>query len=171
MPLDNGKMRILDAGCGSGSLAIELKKKYPSLELYGIDADAKILSLAWTKMRKEKINFILQPAFVQKLPFPDHYFDVVYSSLVFHHLKTAVKEEALQEIHRVLKKKGSFYLFDFGKPSHKLFSFLSWSSVIFEDGRDNYKGRIPTMMKEAGFTSIQNRGEWRYNIHFLQARK
>lgn len=43
---------------------------------------------------------------LQRLPFPDNHFDVVYSSHVLEHFSPATAEALLQECHRVLKKNG-----------------------------------------------------------------
>lgn len=68
---------------------------------------------------------------MQKLPFADNHFDVVYSSLVLHHLKTEDKKKAFKEIHRVLKNDGFFLLADFGKPKNR-FLIISLFTAIFE---------------------------------------
>lgn len=164
----NKAFRVLDAGCGPGQIAVTLKKSKPKVNICGIDADSEILSMAKEKSGKLGIKF--QQAYLQKLPYPDNYFDVVYSSLVFHHLKTKEKNEAILEIYRVLKPKGKFLLADFGKPKN-LFPLGSWFSVIFEEGHDNYKGNLPKMVSEAKFKSVKAIGEYKHNISFLLASK
>ena len=160
---------ILDAGCGTGSLAIELKKLKPKLELYGIDADLNALAIAKEKSKKEMIKIYYKKAFLQEIPFGDNFFDFIYSSLVFHHLSTNTKQEAMKEIHRVLKKRGCFLLADFGKPKNKISAIFSLFTIFFEEGYDNYKGKIPEMLKKAKFKLIKKMGEYRYNIHFFIA--
>lgn len=167
----NKKLRVLDAGCGTGSLAIELKKLKPKLELYAIDIDDGILSIAREKAKKQKLKINFKKAFIQKLPFPDKYFDFVYSSLVIHHLKAKDKELALEEICRITKKGGSFLLADFGKPRNALSSVFSFFSIVFEQGYENYKGKLPDMLLNAKFKKVEKTGQYRYNIHFLLTRK
>ncbi len=169
--IPNKKLKVLDAGCGTGSLVIELKRLMPRLNVYAIDADERILSIARIKAEKEKVRINFKKAFLQKLPFPDNYFDFVYSSLVLHHLKTADKEEALKEIYRVLRKGGSFLLVDFGRPKNLISSLFSLFSIIFEDGYDNFQGKIPKMLLNIKFKNIRRIGGYRYNIQFLGARK
>ena len=77
----------------------------------------------------------------------------------------------MKEIKRVLKTGGIFLLADFGKPQQTWFSPFSWFTVLFEEGRDNYLGKIPEMIKQAGFREIQKVGEYRYNVHFLIGKK
>jgi SAM-dependent methyltransferase len=161
----NKKITILDAGCGTGSLAKEVKKKYPNINLYAIDIDPNILSIAKKKGYKQEIHF--SKASITKLPFPSNHFDVVYSSLVIHHLPTKLKQEALNEIKRVLKKEGKFFLIDLGKPKHWIFTPVLWFAYYFEEANDNYHGKLPLMMKNAGFTSIKQLGWYRGSIEFL----
>ncbi len=44
----------------------------------------------------------------EDLPFASSSFDVVASTLIFHHLTTEIKQLAMTEIHRVLKPDGRF---------------------------------------------------------------
>ena len=169
--LPKRKLRVMDAGCGSGSLAIDVKKESQNISLYAIDADPNILAIAENKAKEENLPINFKKAFLQKLPFPDNSFDVVYSSLVFHHLSNDIKKEAMKEIHRVLKKSGRFLLVDFGKPKNKLFSVFSWFTVLFEEGYDNYKGKIPEMLSNAGFSTVAEVERYRFNIVFLEAVK
>ena len=107
--------KVLDAGCGSASLTIEIKNTFPTISLSAVDADPNILAMAEKKAHAQNISINFKEAFLQKLPFIDNSFDVVYSSLVFHHLNKNSKNEAMKEIYRVLKKNGRFLLVDFGK--------------------------------------------------------
>lgn len=163
LKLNSYPCRVLDVGCGTGTLLIELKRKYQSIQFYGVDPDAAILRIATRKAEKANVQINLKQAFAQKLPFASRSFDVVYSSLVFHHLPTDVKKKVLEEIHRVLKNKGRFVLSDFGKPRHH-FLLFPWFACKFEEGYDNYRGRVPTMIKSAGFRIVQKIGEYRHGI-------
>jgi len=164
-------MKVLDAGCGSGSLALDVKKQYPKCIIFAVDADPRILVIAQRKATREKVEINFKEAFLQKLPFIDNSFDVVYSSLVFHHLNKNSKNEAMKEIYRVLKKNGRFLLVDFGKPKNKLVSLFSWFTVLLEEGMDNYQGKIPGMLSSAGFSEVKEVGRYRGTIVFLEAIK
>lgn len=169
--LPKDKLRVMDAGCGSGSLAMDVKKEYQNSLLYAVDADPRILAIAEKKVNEVGIQINFREAFLQKLPFSDNSFDVVYSSLVFHHLNNDIKKKSMTEIHKVLKKDGRFLLVDFGKPKNKLFSVFSWFTVIFEEGYDNYEGRIPEMLLNAGFSTVTEIERYRFNVVFLEAVK
>jgi ubiquinone/menaquinone biosynthesis C-methylase UbiE len=167
--LNDSELQVLDAGCGSGSLSIEIKQAYPKITLHAIDADSSILKLAKRKFAKANAEIHLQQAYLQKLPFPDNSFDVVYSSLVIHHLKTKEKIAAFAEISRILKPSGYFFLADFSKPSSIFFAPFSWFTVFFEEGLDNYRGKIPTMLKSR--FHVQKISKYRFNITFWKAVK
>jgi len=165
LALSNAPLTILDAGCGTGSLAMALKAKNPKLNIHAVDADERILHIA--KRKTKNIRF--QQAYLQRLPYPNNYFDAIYSSLVLHHLPTKEKYKALRELHRVLKKDGTILLSDFGKP--RRFAFMSWFTILFEEGLDNYKGKIPGMLIKCGFMQVQKVAEHRGNIHLCKAKK
>ena len=146
--------RLLDLGCGTGSLIIFAKKRNSNVDIVGVDVDERVLEIAQRKIQKETLKVRLVKTGASKLPFPDSSFDVVVSTLVFHHLPTDVKKEALKEIHRVLKKNGRFLLADFGKLGLlKIFYYLE---VLFripeaKTAKDNVEGKIPEYLKQAGF--------------------
>ena len=48
--------RIVDIGCGTGSLAIRLKKTEPGAEIIGLDPDADVLARARQKAQDQNID-------------------------------------------------------------------------------------------------------------------
>jgi len=148
--------KLLDVGCGTGSLLIVAKKLYPEITAVGVDIDEKILKIAKNKTQKEnlKIEFIKTSA--DKLLFDDSSFDVVISSLVFHHLPLDVKKKTIGEIKRILKKDGQFLLVDFGKTDNP------WINIFYQivkflrieeatTLKDNVDGKLPILLKQFGF--------------------
>lgn len=168
--LPNKKIRVLDVGCGTGTVAVELKQQKSKIELYGIDPDEKILALARKKIIKNSVSVHLKQAYAQKLPFPDNHFDAAYSSLVWHHIPDHAKQECFNEVFRVLKKDGRFVLSDFGKPKYWWLPSAAHFARFFEDGKANYEGRIPAMMEKAGF-EIAKRKQCKKSIEILEGRK
>ncbi|NQV92026.1 class I SAM-dependent methyltransferase [Candidatus Woesearchaeota archaeon] len=164
--ITNPNAKVLDAGCGTGTLAMELLQKHPGIHFNGVDADEKILTIARKKTSKIKFS----KAFLQKLPFEDDSFDIIYSSLVFHHIPSKDKVKSMKEIYRVLKSDGYFLLSDFGKPKNIFLAVFSWFTMFFEEGYDNYHGKIPLMLKEAGF-HVEEVARYKFNLSLLKCGK
>jgi len=91
--------RVLDVGCGKGFLLYDFTKVVPGLELYGLDISQYAIENA-----KDEIKDRLQVGNATSLPFPDHYFDFVYSITTLHNLHCYDLDKALREIQRVAKK-------------------------------------------------------------------
>ena len=96
--------RILDYGCGKGRTVEEGMKR--GLDIFGVEAFSHG-SGTTIKEELQKLG-LLQGRVLElqgsKIPFPDHYFDMVISNQVFEHVVQL--EEALEEINRVLKPGG-----------------------------------------------------------------
>jgi ubiquinone/menaquinone biosynthesis C-methylase UbiE len=74
-------MRILDVGCGTGSLARLLARSLDDVQVVGLDADEEMLELARQMLEREKLadRVTLRQEDAQRLPFPDASFDLVTS--------------------------------------------------------------------------------------------
>ena len=148
--------RILDIGCGTGTLAVMLKRSETHLEVIGLDPDPKALRRAKTKATRAGLSLQLDQGFADELPYAEHSFDRVFSSFMFHHLEEESREKALREVLRVLKPGGSFHLLDFvgdhEHGSHGHLSRLFHSSVRLKDNSD---ARIVQLMRRAGFTNVE----------------
>jgi len=108
------RMKVLDLGCGTGTLTLMLKRAYPEAQVTGLDGDPQVLDIARDKSRGVDIQW--DEGLASSLPYPDSTFDRVVTSLVIHHLITDDKRLAFKEIHRVLKPDGELYVLDFGAP-------------------------------------------------------
>jgi ubiquinone/menaquinone biosynthesis C-methylase UbiE len=156
-----GDEALLDLGCGTGTLIIELKKRFPGMAITGMDPDTKMLRMAEYKARKAGTGVELRHGFAQQMPFAGDSFDVVTSTLVFHHLPAEVKRQAMSEIRRVLKPTGFFLLADFGKPETAVLKVFLGFVGLFESLSDNVHGRLPVMLREAGFQVEEGTPGWR----------
>jgi len=152
-------MRVMDLGCGTGTLAIMAKRAQPNAELVGLDADPEMLKMAYTKKDQENLDVKFDVGFTNDLPYPDASFDRVLSSIMIHHLKTPDKEKTAREIYRVLKPGGQLHVIDFGRPSTFYGKLLGPFLHKFEEANDNIDGKLPIIFREAGL-NVQEKGDF-----------
>ena len=143
--------RILEIGCGTGNLAILIKRLHPDADVVGLDPDPKALARARRNAGREALAVQLDRGFAEDLPYPDASFDRVFSAFMFHHLGSDEKEKALRETRRVLKPGGSLHLLDFGGAKVQSDGLIARLSHRSKRLRDNFGDRVPTLMREAGF--------------------
>ncbi|HET9532222.1 MAG TPA: class I SAM-dependent methyltransferase, partial [Blastocatellia bacterium] len=108
--------RVLDIGCGTGTLVTLIKRLHPEVEVVGLDPDPKALARARLKSERTGASVQFDQGYADELPYADASFDRVLSSFMFHHLQRDVKEGTLREVRRVLKPGGSLHLLDFAGP-------------------------------------------------------
>ncbi|MEO7838129.1 MAG: methyltransferase domain-containing protein [Anaerolineales bacterium] len=147
------KMKVLDLGCGTGTLTLMLKKTHPEAEVTGLDGDPQVLDIAREKSRGTNIQW--DEGLASSLPYPDSVFDRVVTSLVIHHLVTEDKCHAFKEIYRVLKPNGELHVLDFGAPHSSLTRFMIRYMRRLEETADNFDGLIPRLITEAGFSGVK----------------
>lgn len=144
--------RVLEVGCGTGELLAAVAAETPGCSVTGIDPDHGALRIAQRKLDERRLAARLVPGRAEELPFEDGSFDLVVSSLMLHHLDSRKKVQALREWHRVLAPGGALLLFDFGVPRTRWLRLLLWPLRfhVFEEQADNFRGRVPGMLVEAG---------------------
>src|SRR3954464_1128163 len=142
--------RMLEIGCGTGTLALLVKRLRPQLEVVGLDPDLKALARADRKARRAGLALELDRGFADALPYEEGRFDRVLSSLMFHHLEAGLRLASLREVLRFLRPGGSLHLMDFGGDSHRLHG-LARVSRRSHRLEDNWDTRIPALMVQAGF--------------------
>jgi len=151
---------ILDVACGTGTLALLLKTRHPEANVTGIDGDRTILNIARTKSAKAQISIQLAQGLSYDLPYADEHFDIVLSSLLFHHLSCDMKNRTAMEMSRVLKPGGMIHIADWGKPDNAIMAFLFYGIQLldgFSNTDDNRNGLLPQIFKEAGFKETSAR--------------
>jgi len=146
--------RVLDLGCGTGTLTILIKRTHALAEVVGLDGDPRILAIARAKAAREGAELTLDHGMAFQMPYPDQAFDRVLSSLVLHHLTTENKQRALREVFRILRPGGEVHVVDFGKPHTAWTCLISRILQRFEQVGDNIKGVLPTMFRQAGLDQV-----------------
>lgn len=102
-----GGDRVLDVGCGTGTLLHELGRKCPEALLVGVDPVPEMLAVA---RRRLPSDVVLLEGRAERLPCEDGSFDVVVSCNVFHYIRQPIA--ALKEMGRVLRPGGELVITD-----------------------------------------------------------
>jgi SAM-dependent methyltransferase len=147
--------RVLDLGCGTGTLAIEAKRRQPDAEVAGLDADPEMLAQAERKAETAGVELDLTEGLSTELPYDEASFDRVLSTLFFHHLEPEPKRRTAREIARVLRPGGELHVADWGPPSDPVMSlaFLGIRALDgFSNTEDNQRGALPAIFAAAGMS-------------------
>jgi ubiquinone/menaquinone biosynthesis C-methylase UbiE len=126
---DHGE--AVDLGCGPGLLVTEMALHAPGLHVTGIDLSQEMLESAREFARQagvgDRVDFRLGN--VEAIPFPDGSLDLVVSTLSLHHWADPL--QVLNEVNRVLKPGGVFYIFDLRRDMAPPFYLLIWFATQF----------------------------------------
>jgi demethylmenaquinone methyltransferase/2-methoxy-6-polyprenyl-1,4-benzoquinol methylase/phosphoethanolamine N-methyltransferase len=141
---------VLDVGCGTGTLALLAKERVgPSGQVHGIDATPQMVERAKAKAHKKKVDVHFDEGLVERLDFPDERFDVVFSTLMMHHLPMDLKQQGLKEIRRVLKAGGRLLIVDFGGRGHSL------GTLIHGQQAKRLGDGLAHLVASAGFSGVE----------------
>lgn len=153
--------RILDLGCGTGSLMLELTRQQPAAYIVGLDADPQTLTRAQAKLAKAGRNGRLVEGFADNPPrdkdlVPES-FDKAVTSLFLHHLSRDGKRAALANAAMLLKPGGELHIADWGEARDWL-QRVRFLTIQLLDGfattGDNVHGLLPFLIGEAGFVDV-----------------
>ncbi len=140
--------RVLDVGCGTGALLRVVAQRFPEAELVGVDASAEMIRMAdAANPVPERLRFVRAQA--EELPFADGHFDLILSTISFHHW--ADQGKGLREVARALVPGGLFLLADhFVIPLQRVFFATPKRRERFHTPAE-----IGSMLREAGFAQIE----------------
>lgn len=153
--LEGNPSRILDLGCGTGDLSINIAYLAinKDLEISGLDYSLPMLELAKRKAERagvgDKVVFIHGDAV--KIPFPDNHFDCVGISFAFRNLtyQNPLCQPHLAEVLRVLRNGGRYIIVESSQPQNRLIRAL-------------FHLYLCSFVKPAGIILSGNRGAYRY---------
>ena len=152
--------RILDLGCGTGTLSVWIKQRHPDALVTAVDGDPAVLEIARRKAATNGVAISFDRAYSTALPYRERCFDKVMSTLFFHHLAMSEKEMTLAEIYRVLSPGGQLHVADWGQASGPLMRFLFFGIQILDGYRntqDNVSGKLLEAISMAGFVNVTER--------------
>lgn len=101
---ENGRLRVLDVGCGTGRTLLQLARSLPEHAYAGVDLSPYYVSEARAALQSSGVRLVSANA--EALPFGDGEFDAVVSVFLFHELPRRVRRDVLGEIRRVLRPGG-----------------------------------------------------------------
>ena len=150
--------RVLDLGCGTGTLAMLVKRRQPRAEVVGLDADPEMLDRARAKAEEAGVELELTEGLSTELPYKGRSFDRVLSTLFFHHLDPEPKRVTAREIARVLRRTGELHVADWGPPSDPAMR-IAFQGIRLFDGfsntAENYRGELPAIFEGAGLRQAE----------------
>jgi ubiquinone/menaquinone biosynthesis C-methylase UbiE len=159
-------MRLIDCGCGPGSITVDLARAVTPGEAIGIDLRADALLQGRTLARERGIvNVAFQAASVYHLPYTDSSFDAAFACAVLQHL--AAPLAALKEMRRVLKPGGVIGIADgsstitFRYPTNSLlqaYDKLRGREREYNTGRPSDALALRALLRKAGFARTRASG-------------
>jgi SAM-dependent methyltransferase len=161
--------KVLDVGCGPGTITTDLADRVPQGHVTGIDAAQEVIEQA-RKLAGDRGGVDFATGDVYALDYPDGAFDVVHAHQILQHLGDPVR--ALREMRRVTKPGGLVAVRDAD------FGGMTWypELPILDEWRPLYKRvargnggephggrRLHAWAREAGLTDITNSSStWTY---------
>jgi ubiquinone/menaquinone biosynthesis C-methylase UbiE len=150
--------RLLDAGCGPGTITLGLARRVAPGQVVGIDIEDSQFANAREQAQRESLPLELRKASIYELPFDNESFDAVFSHAVLQHLSDPIA--ALAELRRVLKPCGTIGIRagDMGgilvdaESDGPAKGFAAYLSNRENDGGDPYLGRkLARLLRKSGF--------------------
>jgi len=166
LPYLRATHRLLDFGCGPGSITVDLARSVDAV--VGVDSSAEAIAIADQDAAAPNVEYV--EASVYELPFPDGSFDVAYGHQILHHLGNPVA--ALAEVRRVLVPGGVLAVreTDFGTMTHypHYAELDAWLELFHKVARSNggepdAGRRLAGWVRAAGYDDIlATSSSWHY---------
>lgn len=109
IPFDKtNPIKVIDVGCGTGTIARKIKGKYPNAKITCLDLAENMIEMAKIKMQKyDDVTYMVGDFCDFQF---DRKYDAIVSSLALHHLVTDDnKKQFYQKVFNNLSKRGVFY--------------------------------------------------------------
>jgi ubiquinone/menaquinone biosynthesis C-methylase UbiE len=141
---------VLDVGCGTGQLLLEVARRVGRAgRVAGVDPGIEQITRARAKAARRNVPIEFQIGVIEQLAFPDQTFDVVFSTIMMHHLPASLKRQGLAEIARVLKPGGRLVIADFKRKQER-----TGQVVRFHAGGSSMHD-LAAIVSEAGFEHLE----------------
>ena len=140
---------ILDVGCGTGRLLRTASQRFPEARLEGVDAAPQMIEVA-TRLLPPGAPIHFQEATAEALPFANGQFDLIFSTMTFHHW--ADQRKGVSEVARVLAPEGRWLLADFVGQG-----FVRWWTQLLRLHRFFDRAGLDRFLAEAGLAVVAER--------------
>ena len=101
--------RLLDLGCGTGRLTVELAER--GYDAYGVDINVDFIDIAKDKANTRRVSTHFKAAQAEQLPFDDKFFDICIVFSVLEHV--ADWKKTVNEVARILESAGKTVYFGY----------------------------------------------------------
>lgn len=163
--------RVLDVGCGTGTLAIDVKRQVGREGVVqGIDASEEMIALARKKADSRGVGADFQVAAAQDVPFADATFDVVLCTMVMHHLPRDQREAAIAEMFRVLVPGGRVLIVDLSREGNRLARLNPIALVHGKESLDTTR-QVEDLVRKQGFADVAMGALGVLNLGYVRGRK
>lgn len=127
---------ILDVGCGTGTLAVALKRKAPGTRVVGIDPDPAILERAAAKAADAGVQIEWRQGFAHDIAAYADEFDKAVCSLVFHQVALPEKRSGIAAMMKAVRPGGDLHIADYATQSTWTMRQL-FRTIQLLDGHEN----------------------------------
>lgn len=107
----NGEVRLLDYGCGTGEMLRWLMSFGFQGQMHGADVSSEMINEAqirWNASSKPTYSCVSEVG----TDFDNDYFDYIVLTCVFHHIEPGTRDKVLHEINRILVPGGKLIVFE-----------------------------------------------------------
>jgi len=155
--------KVLDVGCGTGTLLIEAAKRVgPCGSAQGVEPSSEMVAHARRKAETQGVAASFAEGSADHLPFPDASVDVVFCTMVLHHLPAPMQAAAIAEMRRVLRPRGRMVIVDLQRP--KTVSAALSLVTLFHQVSSNATApdwqAVESLLKQQGVEPVGRRAMW-----------
>jgi ubiquinone/menaquinone biosynthesis C-methylase UbiE len=149
--------RILDLGCGTGSMTIPIAQAFPDAVVTGLDLSPYMLAVAEDRSKEAGLEIRWQHGTATDLSqFAAGSFDVVTAVLLFHETPPAIAQTILTESYRLLAPGGQILILD---GNQNTLRSLDWLNNVFEEPyiQAYAAGNLDAWLGKAGFDRVRTK--------------
>ncbi len=147
--LSGNPNKVMDIGFGTGQALKKILQSNGNIRAFGVEPSPNMFKVAGRKLRtfaKEgKVTLALGSS--RNIPF-DEKFDIIYSSLSFHHWKN--QEESVLNVLKYLNPEGKFMVFEYGDYLIQGYKKAAKAHAISRDDMERLKKVADFEVQESG---------------------